>query len=247
MMEIEVDVQLGTYLGIRCMQVCQDAIETFQEAISAKTIMYVSDPFLKAIESTSEKISEAIDKDTQGSGSISYETSVFLHRVGMAMHRVIDSPEGKICQYFMVSRKAITGYLEYYLEQGGDYHKNYGFLSGYYEDNKSVIYQYFRTYIMLLYFIDKCDIESVMVAPKQKVKIDGGYKFYNESGKSAIKVLDARWYRELIIKSPFAVTGHLRFQPYGEGRSKRKLIFIEPYEKKGYHRKAKAEYHGQEN
>jgi len=244
--DVQFDADLAKYLGLdKGIRVAQAAIETMRMGVKQGSVKYVSDAFLKVLEETSDKLSEAMDKDNASSNSL-YECSVFMHRIGFIMHRVLDTMRGKVCQYFMMNRTGITGYLEYELENVDENKKSFGYLSGHHTDNTAEILQYFRTYIMLLYFIDKCDIESTLVKPKQKVRIDG-QKFYNEYGKGDIQVLDAKWYRELIINCPFGVNGHLRFQPYGEGRTKRKLIWIAAYQKQGYHRKAKAEYHGQES
>lgn len=52
-----------------------------------------------------------------------------------------------------------------------------------------------------------------------------------------ITKLSADWYTEIIRTTGFEVRGHWRLQPYSNG--KRRLIFIQPFMKHGYHRKAK--------
>lgn len=47
------------------------------------------------------------------------------------------------------------------------------------------------------------------------------------------------WNTTIIRKEGFKVSQHLRWQPHGPGRSKRKLIMIEEFQKHGYIRQAK--------
>ena len=51
-----------------------------------------------------------------------------------------------------------------------------------------------------------------------------------------ITKLSADWYTEIIRTTGFEVRGHWRLQPYANGE--KKLIFIHPFMKHGYHRKA---------
>ena len=240
--DMQFDPFVAKHFGIEeSYTIARRAQATFREAAQNKSVRYVTDAFLEVMDKTSDKLSDAMNQDIEGnrnSGNIMYEAAVFLHRIGIIMHRVESTPNGKVCDYFMLNRTGITGYLRYHLED--DKAKNKGYLSGNFDNCERIILGYFRTYIMLLYFIDRCEIETVVVKPYEKAKVSGD-KFYNEYGKHEISVLDAKWYRELIINSPYGVSGHLRFQPYGEGRTKRKLIWIAPYEKQGYHRKAKKE------
>jgi hypothetical protein len=93
---------------------------------------------------------------------------------------------------------------------------------------------YLNSFLTTLYFIHNCEIEQRVVAPMQKFKNNG--KHFNES-KSDVTILDCRWFTELVRDTPFHVKGHLRWQAHGESRSKRKLIWIEDFEKNGYIRK----------
>jgi len=97
--------------------------------------------------------------------------------------------------------------------------------------------EYLNSVLTTLYFINNCEIETKVLPPKQKHKINGE-KHFNES-KNDILILDCKWFTDLIRDTPFTVRGHLRWQPHGEKRSKRKLIWIDEFEKSGYSVKAK--------
>lgn len=57
--------------------------------------------------------------------------------------------------------------------------------------------------------------------------IESGLDFY---------IFDSKWYTEISNDESFQVSGHFRLQPYGDG--KKRLIWINEFTKKGYHRKA---------
>jgi len=93
-------------------------------------------------------------------------------------------------------------------------------------------------YIALYVFLFKrfADIETKTVAPRQKTSF-GSVSLKNDSGKPVV-MLSSNWFTNIVSDSPFWVRGHFRLQPYGEGMKQRKLIFIDPFEKNGYTRKA---------
>lgn len=53
-----------------------------------------------------------------------------------------------------------------------------------------------------------------------------------------VNLITCNWFTELHHNNPFFVRGHWRFQPYGEGRQQRRLIWIDLYKKGGYHSQA---------
>lgn len=103
-------------------------------------------------------------------------------------------------------------------------------------DDKDGLISWTITTLLALNFIEHCEIEQKLLKPKEKYR-NSGQRFYNES-KSDIKILDCKWFTELIRDTPFTVRGHLRWQFHGEGRKDRKLIWIDEFQKEGYHRKA---------
>ena len=52
--------------------------------------------------------------------------------------------------------------------------------------------------------------------------------------------IDCSWFREIVRREGFMVRGHFRLQPYKKnGEWTKKLIYIEPFQKHGYTRRAK--------
>lgn len=65
-------------------------------------------------------------------------------------------------------------------------------------------------------------------------------KTVNDTGID-VTLLDSRWFKTIIRTEGFTVRGHFRLQPYKNeaGLWDRKLIYIDEFEKHGYHRAAK--------
>lgn len=89
----------------------------------------------------------------------------------------------------------------------------------------------------LLSFIQHCETEEKLVQGGRKQVINNT-KHVNDT-LTDIKILDATWFTTIVKNDGFGVKGHFRFQPFGEGRSNRKLIWISDFEKKGYTRLAR--------
>ena len=86
---------------------------------------------------------------------------------------------------------------------------------------------------MFLHFVD---INEVTVAPGAKYK-PAKYAPVKNNTKRPFIVADVNWSQPLEVKG-HAVRGHYRMQPYGEKRTKVKLIYIEPFVKGTHIRRA---------
>ena len=98
----------------------------------------------------------------------------------------------------------------------------------------------------MLYLMDVCiflkyaDVEVVNVFGNQRKSLpDKSDVIENKSGVR-IQYIDSRWLREIIRAEGFKVRGHFRLQPIKneDGDWTRKLIYINEFEKHGYHRRA---------
>lgn len=89
-------------------------------------------------------------------------------------------------------------------------------------------------------FLKYADVEVINVYGNQrKVLPDKSDVIENKSGVR-VQFIDSRWIREIIRTEGFKVRGHFRLQPIKdeEGEWTRKLIYINEFEKHGYHRRA---------
>ena len=93
-----------------------------------------------------------------------------------------------------------------------------------------------------LLFKKYAEIETVDAKMGKKVDIpDSKEKLLWEFDMPATYV-DCSWFREIVRKEGFMVRGHFRLQPYKKGGEwTKKLIYIEPFQKHGYTRRAKIE------
>ncbi len=90
--------------------------------------------------------------------------------------------------------------------------------------------------LLLLLFKKYAQVEVVHTKPDER-KTEGGTNYKNLT-KLPISFLDSKWFREIINSISFSVTGHFRFQACGEGFKDRKLIWVNSFQKEGYHRTA---------
>lgn len=64
------------------------------------------------------------------------------------------------------------------------------------------------------------------------------YEPVKNDSKIPFTVADVNWAFQTDRDTPFSVSGHYRLQRYGPGWQNAKLIYIEPFEKHGFHKKA---------
>ena len=81
-------------------------------------------------------------------------------------------------------------------------------------------------------YIDVVDTNKI---PKNISKFQRQNYINGLEGDITINYYTANWYTEIVRNEEFGVRGHWRNQPYKNGY---KLIFIKPFKKHGYHRKA---------
>ena len=76
------------------------------------------------------------------------------------------------------------------------------------------------------------ELKAKQLPPKGKLK--DFHCRYKSDLNIPINLLTENWYTESCQNHPFVVRGHWRMQACGEGLSERKLIYVNPFMKKGY-------------
>lgn len=133
----------------------------------------------------------------------------------------------------------------------------YGF---YYDDKADVMFEWvldinsgnynfpgnfekeFSSIMQILTFVELGDIEvKILNSMKTNGAKDKKDKIYNSS-ENTIFVVDSSWNQLIIRSEGFAVRGHFKLQPCGEGLRDRKLIWVDAFMKHGYTRKPKARH-----
>ena len=89
----------------------------------------------------------------------------------------------------------------------------------------------------LLCFVFLADIDQVIVQPNGKHGTRREGKVINTT-KFPLKIINSRWNSVVVRAEKFGVRGHFALRRVGSGRTSTRLVFIEPYEKNGYTRKA---------
>ena len=102
-----------------------------------------------------------------------------------------------------------------------------------------------NTVLGLILFIKYCEVETKLIPPGKETT--HRLQRYVNHTKVPIEILDATWFTTLVRSGAFTVGndtgGFFRWQAVGTERSERKLIWVSPYQKQGYTRKAKVLAH----
>lgn len=95
--------------------------------------------------------------------------------------------------------------------------------------------QQFIYYLLCFMFLS--DNDEIVVEPNRKYGTKKSGKIINTLN-IPLTVVNSRWNTTVISNEAFMVSGHYALRWIGEGRQKPRMVFIEPFEKSGYTRKA---------
>lgn len=107
-------------------------------------------------------------------------------------------------------------------------------LDGCYEVNLQDYIDMVLDYLCLRQWAE-VQLKRIPTIVKKDIKKNKTIQTVTESGLEYY-MFDSKWYTEICNDESFQVSGHFRLQPYGDGS--RRLIWINEFTKKGYHRKA---------
>lgn len=77
-------------------------------------------------------------------------------------------------------------------------------------------------------------VEEYIVNKKSNRNLRINFTKYTNTSKESVKIIDSRWFRDIIKTDGFGVSGHFRLQPCGKNKTDRKLIWVNEYKKNGY-------------
>lgn len=192
---------------------------------------YVTKPFSDAIEKAAPKILYEVNYFTNEKS----DCGIIFHQNKFTMY--LTNPKDKIVKalFFGFNKHSLTSFC--ILQNDGKYMgRYYRSENGKDVHDEEMLVGWTLGQLVTLYFIHNCEIETKVLAPNEKHRQDG-VRFFNES-KNPFTILSCHWFTELIRTTPFNVKGFLRWQACGKEWRQRKLIWVEGFEKKGYHRKA---------
>lgn len=92
--------------------------------------------------------------------------------------------------------------------------------------------------LLVIYFFSKIETHVIQDGKNRKVVIDKD-KYLNET-QVPVKIIDSKWFTNIVRSEGFAVRGHFRLQPKKvNGEWTKELIWINDFEKHGYTSKAR--------
>lgn len=196
-------------------------------------IYYVSKEFNDALNKNALKLRDVVRKDIELIKEL-YEPGVVFFPEGEAM--IYCRNEDGSRQIFMIANK--EGRVNDVFI--GSWSNRKYLLQD--EESHTCTNRRMLRYCLLMAFKRFATVELEIIEPHKKTKsnIDKQGKVINDTGVE-VTMLDSRWFREIIRNEGFKVRGHFRLQPYKNehGEWTRKFIYIEEFEKHGYHRRAK--------
>lgn len=112
------------------------------------------------------------------------------------------------------------------------------------DGGQDAIERYFIQNFVYLRLMEKyAKVETRVIPSGAKVRLNPRYlEQTTNTSKLNVKYRDSRWFTEIIRNEGFTVSGHFRLQPKKvNGEWTRELIYINEFQKHGYHRRASIE------
>jgi hypothetical protein len=181
---------------------------------SFKNVRYITESFCDCMRKCEDKIQEyAFCFDS---------CEVCYLYLGMLIH----------CKFISVEGWIESAHLQcfYKREKGYDYVFNKGNENKLSEQEKTLLF----LAASFTFFIEHAEVETIHLN-KQSGISHLNIKYQNATKKN-VKIFDSKWIRTIVMGESFNVRGHFRMQPCGDARGKRKLIWINDFQKEGYTR-----------
>lgn len=202
-------------------------------------IQYISQPFIEAYQKGKHKLADVFDKEEMDEhGTFIWQAGSFTHTNFYYVKSKIENGEWSADYMFLqFSKHAKNDFksIDVCVSGFGDVEKTF-IWKGHYDAGHDHTY-YFAFIVSFLCFIKHVELETKIIKAEKK-DFHIGTKYVNET-KTNIEVLDSTWFTTIVRSEGFKVGGHFRMQPCGKDMAERKLIWISPFEKNGYTRKAK--------
>lgn len=213
----------------------ESAITDGVVASTVKNVYYVSKAFSGAFVKTQEKITPLLTTDVMEK---IHEDACFVFPNGMT-HLAYRA--GAYYHHITILHGMVMTYFMYQLDDKKGCCNDFGVCGIEGSANTDMAHLLTLQYYQILLFkkYGQVELETVFANKTLKRSQILGEKVNNFMGID-VKVLDSRWFTTICRDEGFLVSGHLRLQPCKDenGEWTRKLIYINPYAKHGYHRLA---------
>ena len=200
---------------------------------------YISETFWQAMYKSFDKLMPIIEQDDV-LRSVHENCCIVCRYWTMFFWRQPDE-DGSDIYYLLIFNDSVLLHISAFKvgQNGVTSTKTYTFedLSDYGDDDMSFIMSGYSFLLFKKY--GNVDIETVAAKKTLRKSQILGEKVNNFMGID-VQVLDSRWFTTICRDEGFLVSGHFRLQPCKDeqGEWTRKLIYINPYAKHGYHRLA---------
>lgn len=213
-----------------------------ENKFSEEEILIITKPFSEAVSASVEKLLPVIfeeinntDDDIIGTMHlnnfwVSYKLSFRKDKDMYDRELYIINNSGEFVAYFIYNKDIHIYRIDECISLG----------------SSKQVFDWFGKYELLiiahLIFRKYAEVETKIIIPTNNKPKNGEY--FNKT-RCLFTILDSKWFTNLIRTDGFKVRGHFRLQPYkNENKDwKKKLIWIEDFQKHGYTHKAKiAEY-----
>jgi hypothetical protein len=211
-----------------------------------KKIQYLCKPFVHAFDSQKDKLHSLLEKESfKQSGTMivpidaSGHVTIFFDLDNQAAGKVDEKPimNGCIIAFLSLNHIRVPELIFCHEFRDGGVFSFFAGDSVLQGGNQRSHYQHF---IKLILFANYCEVETKIIKPGKRDYFKNE-KYVNES-PLAIEILDSTWFTTLVRSEGFSVGaetgGFFRWQRFGPGLSQKKIIWVAPFEKKGYTRRA---------
>ena len=196
-----------------------------------KPIYFVSDSFCDSVEQNDEKLTDLINENWDMIHQAN-ENCVLVFKNG---HIITQHSTDYDTQIILVqnSKGEIIHCLKW---KDSTHHVGIFFTM---DKDDALKFLFLTKKLLLFKKFASVELEIIKANSRKKVDFAEKGKVINEMGID-VSLLDSRWFREIIRNEGFKVRGHFRLQPCKDenGNWTRKIIYIEEFEKHGYHRRA---------
>ena len=198
-------------------------------------IYYIASPVLEMLTNLDEGNSLWKLRDNLKPGA-----GTFLYKDGLQVMYHIEKNNSEVSiNFFGVLKNTVTCCMNCGWLLGSDIEEVYFTQQPYYfpeSPSANDIEVILRVTVAVCMFRDFAELETLLISGKggKRKGTLGNEKHTVKDFPGKIIVINSNWAATIISEKGFGVKGHFRFQPYGPERSKRKLIWINSFEKSGY-------------
>ena len=210
-----------------------------------KTTFYVSEPFLNAVELSTEKLRKVMTEMILGEDTFT-NSGIYIIKDQVIAFYITNANEAKsyktnILQFekdgtILVAAQSVDNELKYWRSNNSKQQRLDKTIIKT-DDTQSFLNLQFTINAITL-FKKYAEVQTKILQPHSKKK-DLNCKYINDTDLR-ICHLDSKWFTTLVKSDGFKVRGHFRLQPkIKDGKWTKELIWIDEFEKQGYTSKAR--------